>query len=89
MIIDAIEDFDQNKIANGFNSFLQLSLYELAPSTAHTPKDFQKFATAAEKVLKSLKPNKSPSFDDISFWVITIVSENIFYPIKHTFHLSF
>ena len=89
MIIDGIEGFDQNKIANGFNNFLLLSLSELAPTTAHTTKDFQKFATAAEKAFKSLKPNRSPGFYDIWFLIITIVSENIFCPIKHTFYLSF
>ena len=65
MIIDGIEGFDQSKIANGFNNFLLLSLSELAPTTAHTTKDFQKFATAAEKAFKSLKPSKSSGFDDI------------------------
>ena len=103
MITDDIETFDQNKTANGFNKFSKAIVQKLEPSIRSTLKDFQNYVRTPSKVLKesllqhkeleetfkSLKPNKSPCFDNISASVVGIISENMLFPIKHVFNLSF
>ena len=81
MIIDSIEIFDQNKIANDFNkSFSEIGSV------------FQKRFLQDEEIeseFKSLKPNKSARFYKISSSVVNITSEKIFFQIKHIFNPSF
>ena len=41
-----------------------------------------------EEAFNSLKPNKSPGFDDISSSVVKFCASGIFNPLKHIFNLS-
>ena len=41
-----------------------------------------------EEAFDSLKPNKSPGFDDISSSVVKFCASGIFNPLKHIFNLS-
>ena len=84
MVIDGIETFDQNKIANGFIKYFTEIGPKLASSIPASSKVFKQFMNVAKTVLQeyafqdqeleeafnSLKPNKSPGFDDISLSVV-------------------
>ena len=102
MVIDGIETFDQNKIANGFNKYFTEIGPKLASSISASSKVFKQFMNVSKTVLQeyalqdqeleeafnSLKPNKSPGFDDISSSVVKFCASGIFNPLKHIFNLS-
>ena len=52
MVIDGIETFDQNKIANGFNTFFAEIGPKLASSIPASSKDFKQFMDVSETVLQ-------------------------------------
>ena len=100
MVIDGIETFDQNKIANGFNKYFTKIGPKLAASISASSKVFKQFMNVSKTVLQeyalqdqeleegsnSLKPNKSPGFDDISS-VVKFWARGILNPLKHIFNL--
>ena len=102
MVIDGIETFDRNKIANGFNKYFTEIGPKLASSIPASSKVFKQFMNVSKTVLQeyalqdqeleeafnSLKPNKSPGFDDISSSVVKFCASGIFNPLKHIFNLS-
>ena len=102
MVIDGIETFDQNKIANGFNKNFTEIGPELVSSIPASSKVFKKFMNVSKKVLQkyalqdqeleeafnSLTPNKSLGFDDFSSSVVKFCASGIFNPLKHIFNLS-
>ena len=102
MMINGIETFDQNKIANGFNKFFTEIGPKLANSIPDSSKNFKDFMNISETTLQesvlqdeelqeafdSLKSNKSPGFDEISSSIVTSCSASIFSPLKHIFNLS-
>ena len=102
MVIDGIETFDQNKIANGFNKYFTEIAPKLASSIPASSKVFKQFMNVSKTVLQeyalqdeeleeafnSLKSNKSPGFDDILSSVVKFCASGIFDPLKHIFNLS-
>ena len=52
MIIDGIETFNQNKIANGFNKFFTEIAPKLASSIPTSSKDFKQLMKVSEIVLE-------------------------------------
>ena len=84
MVIDRIETFDQNKITNGFNKYFTEIGPKLASSIPASSKVFKQFMNVSKTVLQeyalqdqeleeafnSLKPKKSPGFEDISSSVV-------------------
>ena len=93
MVIDGIETFDQNKIANGFNKYFTEIGPKLASSISASSKVFKQFMNVSKTVLQehafnSLKSNKSAGFDKISSSVVKFCTSGIFNPLKHTFNLS-
>ena len=80
MVIDGIETFDQNKIANGFNKHFTEIGPKLVSSIVACSKVFKQLMNISKKVLQeyvlqdqeleeafnSLKSNKYPGFDNIS-----------------------
>ena len=102
MVIDGIETFDQNKIANGFNKYFTEIGPTLTSSITASFKVFKQFMNVSKTILQeyalqdqeleeafnSLKSNKSPGFDDISSSVVNFCISGIFNPLKHIFNLS-
>ena len=102
MVIDGIETFDQNKIANGFNKYFTEIGPKLASSIPASFKVFKQFMNVSKTVLQeyalqdqeleeafnSSKSNKSPGFYYISSSVVTYCANGIFNPLKHIFNLS-
>ena len=101
MVIDGIETFDQNKIANGFNKYFTKIGPKFPSSIPAFSKVFKQFMNLSKTVLqeyalhdqeleeafKSLKSNKSPGFDDISSSVVKFCASGVFNPLKHIFNL--
>ena len=102
MVIDGIETFDQEKIANGFKKYVTEIGPKLTSSITTSSKDFKQFMNVSkttlqeytlqdeelEEVFNSLKSNKSPGFDDISSSVVNFCITGIFNSLKHIFNLS-
>ena len=96
MVIDGIETFDQNKIANDFNKYFTEIGPKLASSIPASTRVFKQFMNVSKTVLQeyalqdqeleeafnSLKPNKRPGFDDISSSVVN------FAPVVFLIHSS-
>ena len=94
-VIDGIETFDQEKIANGFNKYLTVIGFKLASSISTSSKYFKQFMNISKTALQeytlqdeeleepfnSLKSNKSPGFDDISSSVVNFCISGIFNPL--------
>ena len=102
MVIDGIETFDQNKIANGFNKYFTEIGPKLASSILTSSKDFKQFMNVSktalqeyplqneefEEAFNNLKSNKSPGFRDISLSVVNFCIRGIFNPLKHISNFS-
>ena len=102
MVIDGIETFDRNKIANGFNKYVTEIGPKLASSIPASSKVFKQFMNVSKTVLQeycpqdqeieeafnSLKPNKSPGYGDILSFVVKFCASGIFNPLKRIFNLS-
>ena len=102
IVIDGIETFDQEKIANGFNKYFTEIMPKIAPSIPASSEDFKQLMNVSktalqeytlqdeelEEAFNSLKSNKSPGFDNISSSVVNFYISAIFNPLKHIFNLS-
>ena len=102
LVRDSIETFDQNKIANGLNKYFTEIAPMLASSIPASSKVFKQYMNVSKTVLQeyalqdqeleeginSLKPNKSPGFDNISSSIVKFCASGIFNPLKHIFNLS-
>ena len=102
MVIDGIETFDQEKIANEFNKYFTEIVLKLASSIPTSSKDFKQFMNVLktalqkytlqdeglEEAFNSLKPNKSPWFDNMSSSVVSFCINGIVNPLRHIFNLS-
>ena len=92
MVIDWIQTFDQNKIANGLNKYFTEIGPKLAPLISPSSKVFKQFMNVSKIVsqeyalqdqeleaFNSLKPNKRPGFDDISSSAVNLFIFLIFH----------
>ena len=102
MIIDDQEIFDQGKIANCFNKFfvdIGPKLVSMIPESQTKYDQYlnphQTFMDEAnltddevKEALRSLKPNKSPGYDNISSTLVNETSDIFFTPLKYISNLS-
>ena len=102
LLVNNIEVFDKEQIAEQFNKYFTNVGPNLASMIPKTNKDFKSFLCGdyplfnetplADDEIKnafiSLKSNKSPGFDEISPNVIKFVVDILIEPIKHVFDLS-
>ena len=101
MIIDGQEIFDQGKIANCFNKFFVDIGPKLASMIPESQIKFDQYLNPNQTLmgeanltheikdaLRSLKPNKSPGYDNISSSVVNETSDIFFIPLKYIFNLS-
>ena len=102
MIIDGREIFDQGRIANCFNKFFVDIGPKLASIIPESQTKFEQYLNPHQtlkgeanltgdeikEVLRSLKPNKSPGYDNISSSVVNETSNIFFTPLKYIFNLS-
>ena len=101
MIIDGQEIFDQGKIANCFNKFFVDIGPKLASMIPESQTKFDQYLNPHQtlmgeanltddeikEALRSLKPNKSPGYDNISSSVVNETSDIFFTPLKYIFNL--
>ena len=102
MIIDGQEIFDQEKIANCFNKFFADIGPKLASLIPESQAEFDQYLNLEQTfmgeanlpdnevkgTLRSLKPNKSPGYDNISSNVVKETSDIFFTPLKYIYNLS-
>ena len=102
LIINNAEIFDKKSIAEQFNKYFLNVGPNLAEIIPKSNKNFESFLSGQYPTLKefpltdeelknafaSIKPNKSPGFDDISSNVIRFVFDALIKPTKHIFDLS-
>ena len=102
IIINNQEIYDEKTIANNFNNFFTNIGPNLASKIQTTTNSFKRYLKTNNSILGnsfltdkefeeayfSLKINKSPGYDDISFNVIKHIYEYICIPLKHIFQLS-
>ena len=102
LIVNNVEVFEKKKIAEHFNKYFVSVGPNLAASIPRSKKKFESFLSGNYPILKetplteselkdaflTLKPNKSPGFDDISSEVIKFVFDALVGPIKHIFNIS-
>ena len=101
MIIDGQEIFDQGKLANCFNKFFIDIGPKLASMITESQTKFDQYRNPHQrlmseanltddeikKALRSLLPNKSPGYDNISLSVANETSDIFFNPMKYIFNL--
>ena len=102
LIIDGIETYDKNLIANRFNNYFTSIGETLASKIPKSTRTYESYLTKhnsdlemqdlTENELKngfySLKPNKSSGFDNISARTILQCYESLKAPLKYIFNLS-
>ena len=102
MIIDGLEISDQGKIANCFNKFFVDIAPKLASVIPESQTKIDQYLNPhqtfmgesnltddeVKEALRSLKPNKSPGYDNISSNVANETSDIFFTPLKYIFNLS-
>ena len=102
MIIDGLEISDQGKIANCFNKFFVDIAPKLASVIPESQTKIDQYLNPhqtfmgesnltddeVKEALSSLKPNKSPGYDNISSNVANETSDIFFNPLKYIFNLS-
>ena len=102
MIIDGQKMFDQEKIANCFNKFFVDIGSKLASLVPESQTKFDQYLNShqtfmgeanltdneVKETLRSLKPNKSPAYDNISLNVVNETSDIFFTLLKYIFNLS-
>ena len=102
MIIDDQEISDQGKIANCFNRFFVDIIPKLASMISESQTKFDQYLNPHQtfmgeanltddelkEALRSLKPSKSPGYDNISSNVVNETSDIFFTPLKYIFDLS-
>ena len=96
MIIDGQEIFDQGKITNCFNKFFVDIGPKLASMIPESQTKFDQYLNPHQtlmgeanltddeikETLRSLKPNKSPGYDNISSSVVKETSDIFFTPLE-------
>ena len=101
MIIDGQEILDQGKIANWLNTFFVDIGPKLASMIPESQTKFDQYLNPHQtlmgeanltddeikEALRSLKPNKSPGYDNISSSVVNETSDIFFTPLKYIFNL--
>ena len=101
MIIDDQEISDQGKIANCFNKFFVDIGPKLASMIRESQTKFDQYLNPHQtftgeanltdhelkEALRSLKPNKSPGYDNISSNMVNETSDIFFTPLKYIFSL--
>ena len=102
MIIDDQEISDQGKIVNCFNKFFVDIGPKQTSMIPESQTKFDQYLSSHQtfmgeanltddelkETLRSLKPNKSPGYDNISSNVVNETSDIFFTPLKHLFNLS-
>ena len=102
LIVNNVEVFEKKEIAEHFNKYFVNVGPNLASSIPKLNKKFDSFLSGNYPILNeipltddelnnafsTLKPNKSPGFDDISPEVIKFVYGALVVPIRHIFGLS-
>ena len=102
LVINNAEIYDKKSIAEQFNKYFVNVGPKLAESIPKSKKNVESFLSGQYPILKespltdeelkiafaSLRPNKSPGFDDISSNVIRFVFYALIKPTKHIFNLS-
>ena len=102
MIIDGQETLDQGKTANCFNTFFVDIGPKLASMISEPQTKFYQYLNPQQnfmgeanltddevkEALRSLMPNKSPGYENISSNVLNETSDIFFTPLKYIFNLS-
>ena len=102
MIIDDLEISHQEKIANYFNNFFVDIGPKLASMIPESQTKFDQYLNPHQTImgktnltddevkeaLRSLKPNRSPGYDNTSSNVVNETSDIFFTPLKYIFNLS-
>ena len=100
--VNEVDIFDKRKIANEFNSFFTNIGSKLASKIPNASTTFESYINKPDSIMKikqlsmnelkdaffSLKINKSPGYDDISFNVVKKCFSSLCEPLKYLFNLS-
>ena len=100
--VNEVDIFDKRKIANEFNTFFTNIGSKLASKIPNASTTFESYINKPDSIMKtkqlsmnelkdavfSLKINKSPGYDDISFNVVKKCFSSLCEPMKYMFNLS-
>ena len=100
--VNEVDIFDKPKIANEFNAFFTNIRSKLASKIPNASTTFESYIIKPDSIMKtkqlsmnefkdaffSLKINKIPGYDNISFNVVKKCFRNLCEPPKYLFHLS-
>ena len=100
--VNDIDNFDECKIANEFNAFFTGIGNKLASKIPNASTTFESYIKKTDSIMEtkqlsinelkdaffSLKINKSPGYDDISFNVLKKCFSSLCEPLKYLFNLS-
>ena len=100
--VNEVDIFDKRKIANEFNAFFTNIGSKLASKIPNASTTFESYINKPDSIMKtkqlsmnelkdaffSLKINKSPGYDDISFNIVKICFSSLCKPLKYLFNLS-
>ena len=100
--VNKVGVFDERKIANEFNAFFTNNGSKLASKISNVSKTFETYINKPDSIIEtkrlsmnelkyaffSLKINKSPGYDDISFNVLKKCFSSLCEPLKYLFNLS-
>ena len=100
--VNKVDIFDERKIANEFNAFFTNIGSKLASKIPNASKTFETYINKPDSIMEtkqlsmnelkdaffSLKINKSPGYDDISFNVLKKCFSSLCEPLKYLFNLS-
>ena len=100
--VNEVDIFDKRKIANEFNAFFINIGSKLASKIPNASTTFESYINKLDSIMKtkqlsmnelkdaffSLKINKSPGYDDISFNVLKKCFSSLCEPLKYLFNLS-
>ena len=100
--VNEVDIFDKRKIANEFNTFFTNIGSKLASKIQNASRTFESYINKPDSIMKtkqlsmnelkdaffSLKINKSPGYDDISFNVVKKCFSSLCEPMKYMFNLS-
>ena len=100
--VNEVDIFDKRKIANEFNAFFTNIGRKLASKIPNASTTFESYISKPDSIMKtkqlsmnelkdaffSLKINKSPGYDDISFNVVKRCFSSLCKPLKSLFNLS-
>ena len=100
--VDKVDIFDERKIANEFNAFFTNIGSKLASKIPNASKTFETYTNKPDSIMEtkqlsmnelkdaffSLKINKSPGYDGISFNVLKKCFSSLCEPLKYLFNLE-